>query len=522
MKKTIAIILAVLMIAAAGATSFAADGDFSTTPDAEIKAKSVEDGDHVYYFQLVEWDATNSNWKLTTLGNSCGVSLENLIDGITETEASTIAGIITGTGTDMGASGTTRTATVAPGLYYLRAVPSTADFIYNPAFVSADYYEGGNEVDFSESYDSSTILKKSPLPLTKEVTGSDNYTDVKPGDEVPFKVTTTIPTYGSSYDNESLTFKVEDTLEPVSLLKLKDNSISVKYGSATVTASNSDVTISPKADKSGYTVEFTNTYLRGLDGATPGIEITYTAVVQDASSGNVTPMKNTAKLTFSNTPSSTSSKEAKTRHYIFEIDGSLLGGAGDKSSELIKTATDKNGNILTENNETYHSTTVSVLENASFTLTGKAGTPTAGISQTVDSDDKGRIHFTGLDAGEYTLTETSAPAGFIRDTRTFTVTITPTYDATQTDLLTGYSVSITAPASGSTPAFSSSSSFTITNDGETVVSSSEESATAFINNTQGKELPTTGGIGTTIFYVVGSLMVVAAVVILVTKKRVQD
>ena len=40
-----------------------------------------------------------------------------------------------------------------------------------------------------------------------------------------------------------------------------------------------------------------------------------------------------------------------------------------------------------------------------------------------------------------------------------------------------------------------------------------------IANNAGSTLPETGGIGTTIFYVVGSIMVLAAVVLLVTKKR---
>ena len=44
-------------------------------------------------------------------------------------------------------------------------------------------------------------------------------------------------------------------------------------------------------------------------------------------------------------------------------------------------------------------------------------------------------------------------------------------------------------------------------------------ATGTIENNSGAQLPSTGGIGTTIFYVVGSIMVVAAGVLLVTKKR---
>ena len=42
---------------------------------------------------------------------------------------------------------------------------------------------------------------------------------------------------------------------------------------------------------------------------------------------------------------------------------------------------------------------------------------------------------------------------------------------------------------------------------------------AEIPNTEGTSLPSTGGIGTTIFYVVGSILVVAAGILLITKKR---
>ena len=45
---------------------------------------------------------------------------------------------------------------------------------------------------------------------------------------------------------------------------------------------------------------------------------------------------------------------------------------------------------------------------------------------------------------------------------------------------------------------------------------------AKINNQSGTELPSTGGIGTTIFYIVGGVLVVGAVVLLVTKKRMNN
>ena len=53
------------------------------------------------------------------------------------------------------------------------------------------------------------------------------------------------------------------------------------------------------------------------------------------------------------------------------------------------------------------------------------------------------------------------------------------------------------------------------------VGSGEPSTTLTANvvNQSGAELPSTGGIGTTIFYVLGGLLVVGAGVLLVTRKR---
>jgi len=516
-----ALALAGALVVAMAVPAMAAPGDFTGTAETTITAKDVVAGDSVNYIQLVEWDATTSDWKLTTDGTSCGVSLANLVDGISEEEAGTIATNVTATGTAMtaGDPATTFTATVNPGLYYLKAIPATGnkDTLYNPAFVSADYYDGGNEISFGSTYEDSTVVKKSTVPFDKEVNStSDTFKDVKPGDTVPFKVTTTIPAFGSSFTNPK--FSVTDVLSTG--LELEGN-VSVQYGENTVTASNADVTITPNSDKSGYTVEFSKGYLTGLNGATPNVEITYSAKVTTAGENNVTYMDNKATLTFSNTPSTNVSKDDITRHYTFAIDGSLLGQTGKEGSELIKTGTDANGNILTENKKTYHGTEVSALNGATFKLVGTGALE--GVEKTAQSDGNGRINFDGLDAGTYKLTEESAPAGFVKDTREFTVTITPTYstDPATPDLLVSYEITITAPASGNTPAYNGGATFNMTNDGGVTVTSSEESASNFINNTQGAELPSTGGMGTTIFYIIGIILVVGAGVVLVSRRKMR-
>lgn len=47
-------------------------------------------------------------------------------------------------------------------------------------------------------------------------------------------------------------------------------------------------------------------------------------------------------------------------------------------------------------------------------------------------------------------------------------------------------------------------------------------ATVKVLNNAGTQLPSTGGIGTTLFYVVGGGLMVAAIVLLVTKKRMEN
>ena len=516
MRKLIAVVLAVMTVMVFSVPAMAATGDMMSTPENTITATNVKAGDSVNYYQLVEWK--NNNWNLTALGTTAGVPVANLVDGITEAEATTIAKNLasaTATGSmTAGDPATTFTASpVAAGLYYLKAIPAdnNKDTVYNPAFVSADYYEGGNTVDFSSTIGNSTVVKSSSVPFDKEVTSADKYVDTKPGDVIPFKVTTTIPSYGTSFEHPK--FEINDALSEG--LQIEGN-VTVKYGDQTVTASNNDVTITKRTD--GYKVEFSETYLTGLNGATPDVEITYSAKVTTAAPANVNPMDNTATLTFSNTPTTTKDKTDKTRHYTFSIDGSLLGGGSEVTKELVKSGTDKDGQPITEEKEYYNEKEAAPLAGAGFTLYSDSGC-TQVVKEEVNSSTDGYITFNGLDAGTYYLKETTVPAGYIGDTRVFTVTITPTYDTDEPDLLVKYEITISAQAAGTLPAYSGGATFQMNNSGGVTVSSKPGTDTSFINNTQGSELPSTGGIGTTIFYILGALLVVGCGIILIARRR---
>ena len=124
--------------------------------------------------------------------------------------------------------------------------------------------------------------------------------------------------------------------------------------------------------------------------------------------------------------------------------------------------------------------------------------------------------FSGLDDGQYKLTETKTPAGYNTiDPIYFVIEAThdETADAPTLKTLNAY----LTDANGNKQ--------TEMKDGESVnidlgtVDLTAGSITATVVNKSGSELPSTGGIGTTIFYVLGGVLVLAAVVLLVTKKR---
>ncbi len=123
----------------------------------------------------------------------------------------------------------------------------------------------------------------------------------------------------------------------------------------------------------------------------------------------------------------------------------------------------------------------------------------ADVSIEMTTDKDGKIYFKDLGAGEYILTETVTPAGF-NTLEPIKITISFTPPASVTDGTEKCTWEVTAEG------------LTFTDNGSGVF------ATDIVNKS-GSLLPSTGGIGTTIFYVVGGILVVAAGILLVTKKR---
>lgn len=116
------------------------------------------------------------------------------------------------------------------------------------------------------------------------------------------------------------------------------------------------------------------------------------------------------------------------------------------------------------------------------------------------TDANGNVTVTGLRSGTYWIHETVAPSSYNLNKKDASVTITGALDRN----------------SGTLGSFNASH-----NDGAVSVVANKDTgiATVTITNVVGAALPTTGGIGTTIFYAIGAVLVLGAVVVMLSKKR---
>ena len=156
------------------------------------------------------------------------------------------------------------------------------------------------------------------------------------------------------------------------------------------------------------------------------------------------------------------------------------------------------------------------LTGAEFTLEKKVNGSWTTLAL-VKNDEGTVFSFTGLDDGEYRITETKAPAGYNAIDAIY-FTVTANHDIlSDNPALTSLSATV-HKEDGS--AYSEEeiksgkvASFTVDNSAGNLKTD--------IVNKAGVVLPETGGMGTTMFYVIGGILVLAAVVLLVTKRRMK-
>ena len=496
-KRVAAVGLAGMMTAAMALPAMAADADTS------ISVTGLAVGDKVTAYKIAEPDQNvAAGWKLS--GTYGSLTINDILDGVDTTEYGIIAATLTGGTADTLANTTWSKANPEAGMYLLKIEPANASTIYNPIVVSADY-DTSNESNEVEAKKTSVTVAKST---------SEAQRDVANGDVIDFTIASTVPCYPSNYVNP--VYKISDTLSgPIKFTSIT----AVKLGGSDLTA-ETDYTITT-GDKT-FTIILTSTGIGKVQtaGIAQAIEVTYKGTVdtvtdsQDEFTDNVTRINNKAEVEYSNNPNDstdTDKVDDETNHYSFSLDGNLAGSSTTVNEEIVKVGVDADGKDIT-NSETVTTTNKTPLQGATFTLFGGDSNKT----YTATSDANGYLKFDGLDKGTYTLTETAAPAGYMVSTTTYTVVITPTY-ASDGKTLTSYTVNITDGENNTV-----TSTYNITNNATEVtkVTSSDGDQMSLFKDTKAKGLPSTGGIGTTIFYVFGATLVIGAGVVLITRRRV--
>ena len=250
---------------------------------------------------------------------------------------------------------------------------------------------------------------------------------------------------------------------------------SITAGSTTLTAGKDyTVVTSGLNDDCTFHIEFTETYLNSITADTD-IVINYTAKLKsDAVAG--TGYVNDTWLDYGDNQhtehDTTTTYTWKLPIYKYHKDGEAKKALAGAEFILYKGSDESNRDYA---------------QVKDGKLTG--WTKEKAKATTLISDADGKIAVEGLDADTYYLEETKAPGGYNKLAGPVTVVISHTV----TD--EGAHMTLTLK------------------QGETNVEQVE------IENKSGTELPSTGGIGTTIFYVLGSILVIGAVVLLIAKKR---
>ena len=495
------------------ATANAADNATLTvsTTDAKFAGKTVNaykmfsatvsgDGKAVSYTLTDEWKpffenstasgltgATNENVNdkandyVSKLQGEDLVAFATKASNWAQTKANNITVGATAT-VSAGASNSKYTATFT-GLdygYYVVAVPGATLANASGQYATLVSVDSTN-VNTNIKGDLPTVDKKVQVGGT----GKDA-TDAKIGDTLTFTLTSTIPDM-SAYD--TYTFNFKDTLSQ-GLTFGQVTSVTVEGVTDPLTV-NTDYTVTtPTVSDNTLTVAMKDFKAKQQANAGKKITVTYTATLNEKAVVGGVGNTNSAKIQYSNNPSS--------------------GGTGESEPSKVRVFT--YGFTVDKYTGKNYDDTATRLAGAEFTLAHKGGTAISFVkvadsatqnavyrvakadetgTTTITTPENGKVDFQGLKNGEYTLTETEAPAGYNKLASAIGVKVDGRNDGTD---ITDATVTITYDNNNGSDYDQTASNGVIP-----------------VQNKSGAILPGTGGMGTIAFTVIGVLVIALGV-----------
>ncbi|MBR2524789.1 MAG: SpaH/EbpB family LPXTG-anchored major pilin [Clostridiales bacterium] len=563
-KKLISVVITVVMVMMLGVTSMAAP-DLTIT----IDKATGDTANHTYeVYQIFSGDKTETtpgsgNYELTNINWGAGVNGPSLLSYLKAnvtgfedcTSAADVAGVLESFSAERFAKivsdyltdysdavENTSAARVtldvsADGFgYYIitdQVIPVNGTTVDDPAGNGAVSQYMLKVVNIHT--DTGAINAKSELPtLDKKIILDDN-SEVEAnvasvGDTVHFQLKSEVPDLSTSGYNRYW-YIMNDTLS---------KGLAFQAGSVEITVNGAPFTgefeLTPSASTDGTAATNIEIVFKNfLSIATEDLEIivTYDAVLTKDCDMTTAGNPNTANLIYSNDPTKTydgdkpsnpgpdtpigKTPDVMTKTYttgivVIKVDGEghRLTGAEfqiELSGTNANTVVVEGQEFVKDNtNGTYYK-----LKNGSYTLTPPSSATDPDYESTTDKyrldsvsridktvsehkatgtvDDQGYLAFQGLGEGTYKIKETSAPRGYVPSSVEHTVVITST------------NPSLTSP------------NWTYTVDGAAATTVE----LTFVN-VKSSNLPSTGGMGTTVFYIAGSVLLAAGVALLIAKK----
>ena len=478
-KKFMAALLAVALLCAMAVPAFAAEGTAPAATTGTVTVQNVVSGKTYKIYRILDIAThdsdyssvvykVNDNWKdfIKSTGNAYFTSIDDTTgvvvvkDGLT---SENIAALAEAAKAWLGNHNIT-----ADGEQTAAANDTSIQFTGKKLgyylLSSSDW--GTNNADAIFSLNSSspnvTVQEKNGKPtIDKKII--ENNTPVENntagiGDYVQFKLTVNV------IDGKPTNYVIHDKMSAgLTFVNTNEHPVGVTVGSRALNATeysfNDSIT-----DDCTFELKINDRILQPNDVVT----VTYWGQINSSAVINPGSNTNEAKLTYG-TSGNSSWKQTTTKVFGFKV----FKHAGTDTDHLLPGAEFRL--YKTVGGETYYAQF-----DANGLLTGWTTDATAsGVTMTSNSTKA--LVLNGLDAGTYYLEETKAPDGYNKLTDPVTVTITEDGKVNET-------------ANG----------------------------TVYVSNNAGATLPSTGGMGNTLFYVIGSGLMVAAVVLLATKKRLEN
>lgn len=486
MKRFMALFAALALVLAMAAPAFAESGTTPATATGSITINNAVVGKTYKVYRILDLDSANSDYSAIIYKTNDGwaefintvkdtyfdkiddtTKVVTVKKGLTEANAKALAA---------SAKEWLKTHTsIQPDAEEVEATSSTVRFDN----LKLGYYLvetsewGTSNVDAVFSLDTTkpnaTINEKNSDTTTEKKimeNGEPKSTNsASIGDTVNYETTITVK------DGDPKNYVLHDKMTG---LVFNANSVKIQVTNGSTSkdlTATTDYDVKTPADGCTFHIEFKANVLKPNDV----VKVTYSAKVAESAAIGDSGNKNETHLDYGENKHTTTS-ETKTYVWSFDVhkytgENTALAGAKFKvwNSDKNKTAYFK------------YDATAKVYKFAGWTAV-------EGAVYEFTTPDDGNIAFEGLNAGTYYLEEIEAPKGYnkLNDAIKFTI------------------ADENAPVKGQ------------------VSYGTNSTGTIKVLNNAGTTLPTTGGIGTTIFYLIGGGLMVAAAVLLIAKKRMEN